>query len=303
MRDDQKKIVVTGASGFLGRHLVDRLWTDGGFAVCVLSSRGENLQKNNADGRVVYRHKDDFITDNEVLRHSIIVNCAFPRNSTGTGMADGLHYIRQLFDCAADSGAEAIINISSQSIYSQMRTEAATEEMAVCLESPYAVGKYATELMLESACRGSKTKFTNLRMASLIGPGFDQRIVNRFVRQGIETGELTVNRSRQKFGFLDVEDAVEALYRLLVTDPGLWKPIYNVGNGKEYTIEYMALRIKDVFTVNGLKAPKVIFEDREGAGSTGVACRMLMDDTGFEPSVDLDASIQKILDSIINKQY
>ena len=98
-------------------------------------------------------------------------------------IADGLKYIQSVFEKSVEGNAAVIVNISSQSVYSQKRTEAATEETPVCLESPYAVGKYAVELMLESICRGSKTRYTNLRMASLIGPGFDQRIVNRLVRQ------------------------------------------------------------------------------------------------------------------------
>ena len=297
------KVVVTGASGFLGSHLVNRLKIDGRFTVYALSSKGDELQKNNTEEQVVYRHKDVFLTDDAMLRNAIIVNCAFPRSSTGTGMADGLRYIQQLFDRAVDSGAEAIINISSQSVYSAQRTEAATEETPVCLESTYAVGKYATELMLESACRGSRTKFTNLRRASLIGPGFDQRVVNRFVLKILNSEAVVVARQEKEMGFLDVEDAVSAILALIATPIELWKSFYNSGNGKAYTIEEIFSEVSAVVRKKtGIKA-KATYEDRDDHSSSKLSYEGLCYDTGFEPQITLHNSVERIVSSLMERQH
>src|SRR5699024_8056086 len=127
---------------------------------------------------------------------------------------------------------------------------------------------YATEVMLESVCKKAEIPYTNLRMASLIGPGFGQRIVNRLVKRAIVGETLQVVRSGQKFGFLDIEDAVKAITALLNTDITQWKPIYNIGNGKEYSVEYITQRIKNVFEVNGLSIPEITIENGDGFGST-----------------------------------
>lgn len=294
--NQKKKIVITGASGFLGKHLVDRLVRDHRFDIFALSSKGDELQKNNTDKRLIYCDKDVFQTDSSMLTDAVIVNCAFPRNSTGTGMADGLHYIQKLFECAVDCQADAIINISSQSVYSAQREEVAAEETPICLDSPYAVGKYAIELMLESICRKSKTKFTNLRMASLIGPGFDQRIVNRLIKQAFRGETLRIVKSEQRFGFLDVQDAVTAVYSLLNEEIAEWNHIYNVGNGKSYRISDIADCIMRVFHQRGLDFPQMDIEAGSGSGNTGVAYSLLMNDTGYKPTVDLNTSVQMILD-------
>ena len=232
---NRKKIVITGASGFLGSHLVERLKDDERFKIYALSSKPEELRERLSGTNVEYIHKDEM--DAEMMKDSIVISCAYPRNSTGTAIADGLKYIQRVFESAVGSGAAAIINISSQSVYSQQRTEAATEETPVCLESPYAVGKYAVELMLESICKGSETHYTSLRMASLIGPGFDQRIVNRLVKKLIAHEPITVVKQPKQMGFLDVEDAVGAIIAVTESSMQGWKTVYNVGNGRGYTVE------------------------------------------------------------------
>lgn len=299
-KDEKKKITITGAGGFLGSNLADALAGRAGCTVYALSSRAEQLQWAGTSENIKYCSKN-IIFSNEaekVLHDAVVVNCAFPRNTSGTEMADGLRYIQRLFCSAEEFGAKAVINISSQSVYSQGRQELATEDTRVSLESAYAVGKYATELMLECACKKAEIPYTNLRMASLVGPGFNQRIVNRFVKRAIAGETLQVVKSAQKFGFLDIEDAVRALLAVLDTEPEQWKPIYNVGNGKEYDVEYIAQRVISVLKRNGLHIPDICIENGNATGRTGVAFAQLHTDTGFRAVVDLDSSIQRILEQI-----
>lgn len=286
-----KKIVITGASGFLGSHLVERLKGDH-YEVFAFSSKPEELKERLSGENVVYVHKDDLSAD--ILRDSIIISCAYPRNSTGMAVADGLRYIQNVFEAAVESEANAIINISSQSVYSQQRTEAATEETPVCLESPYAVGKYAVELMLESICKGSRTAYTNLRMASLIGPGFDQRIVNRFVKKLLNGESVTVVQQPKKMGFLDVEDAVSAILSVIERPEKPLKSIYNVGSGRGYTVE----EIYDAVAValrNKKNVSSPTIETGKDCSSTSVSYDQLHDDTGFEPKIKLTESIERII--------
>ncbi len=295
---NNKKIVITGASGFLGSHLVERLKEAEPYKVYALSSKPGQLKERIGGENIEYVHKDTM--DAEMFKDSIIVNCAFPRNSTGTGTADGLKYIQRVFETAVESEAFAIINISSQSVYSQQRTEAATEETPVCLESPYAVGKYAVELMLESICKGRGTAYTNLRLASLIGPGFDQRIVNRFVKQALETGELTVKRNRQRFGFFDVEDAINGVISILGSDEKKWKSIYNLGGINAYTLVEIAETVRNVLSeTNGVQI-SVEIVDGEEVLSSDLNCALFYREFDFTPQFSLLDSVNKISNRLIH---
>lgn len=296
-KNSENKFLITGAGGFLGTNLVDALSQLPGYRIYALSTHGNKLQQINKQENVQYYHKNDIFTDKDrlLLRDAIVVNCAFPRNTSGSEMADGLQYIQKLFDRLEECDAKAVVNISSQSVYSQTREGLAVETTPLSLESTYAVGKYATELMLESACKKSRIPYTNLRMASLIGPGFDQRIVNRLVKRAVAGEMIHVVRERKKFGFLDIEDAVRAIVKLINIDPSRWAPIYNIGNGKEYSVEYIAERIEHVFNEAGLPIPSIHIENGVSSGTTGVAYNKFHKDTDFNPLIDLDTSIRRIL--------
>ena len=290
-----KKIVITGASGFLGSHLVKRLKDEGWCRIYALSSKPVELREMLDGGNVTYAYKDAL--DADMLRESIVINCAYPRNAAGAAVADGLKYTQTVFETAVECGASAIINISSQSVYSQQRTEAATEETPLCLESPYAVGKYAVELMLGSICKGSETFYTNLRMASLIGPGFDQRIVNKFVMRLLHGETITIVKQQKKMGFLDVEDAVSAILAVTETSVDNWKPVYNVGNGQGYTVEEIFSAITmEMESKIGIIQP--IYETGTDVSTTAVAFDSLNKDTGFVPAIDLRESIRRIIDCL-----
>ncbi len=287
-----KKIVVTGASGFLGSHLIERLRTGNKYKVYALSSKPDELRKKIDGENVKCIHKD--MLNAETMKESVVISCAYPRNSTGIAIADGLKYIQKVFEVAVENDASAIINISSQSVYSQHRTEVATEETPICLESPYAVGKYAVELMLESICKGSKTRYTSLRMASLIGPEFDQRIVNRFVRQMLKQEAITIVKQEKRMGFLDVEDAVSAIIAVSYAPSYSWQPVYNVGNGRGYTVEEIYHSVASELRDKVELAP-VIFENGSDTSTTAVSYERLNRDTGFVPALDLRESVERII--------
>ena len=244
-----KKILITGASGFLGVHLIEAILRETDHEVIALTSRPEKLRQQfpDAGNRMLIIDNADrsAITWREV---DVLVNCAFPRNDDGTKMAEGLKYIADILSEAANGGVGAVINISSQSVYSQSRTEPATEETPLNLESKYAVGKYASELLTNTIC--ADIPHTNLRLASLIGPEFDQRVTNKLIEKALAGEDLTILTGSQTYGFLDVRDAANALVVMLQTDTSGWAEVYNLGTNELYHLEDIAEIICSIYNEN-----------------------------------------------------
>lgn len=290
-----KKVVITGASGFLGRTLIKHLSDEGSFQIYALTSDPDALRQSVYYSNTFFYNRDffsDSVCAKPVFENAYVINCAFPRNSDGTNMAKGLDYINRLFYAVNQYNSHAVINISSQSVYSQKRTCTADESTILNLESIYATGKYASELMLDTICRD--LPHTNLRISSLIGPDFNQRITNRLIDSIIANRKAKVSINDRRFGFMDVRDAAAAILSLFDTDLKIWKEVYCVGTGRGYTL----VEISD--TLMGLTEellgfiPDIQKVKTDEMGCTSVSGNLLRRDSGFECQFSLCDSLRFI---------
>lgn len=234
------KVVITGAGGFLGRNILELL-KDRNCEVYAFSSQKTVLEEKYREIKQ-YHFLDlkEEIPDNV----DVLLNCAFPRNEDGEQMAIGLEYIHNIFAQCAKKKVSALINISSQSVYSQKRDYCADESAVLNLESKYAVGKYATELLLKSTC--PDICHTNIRMASLIGYDFEQRIVNKFVKIAMTEKKINVLAGMQSYGYMDVRDAADAIVTLCMDykNAAQWDEVYNLGIQGTYSLKDIAEEVK-----------------------------------------------------------
>ena len=295
-----KRLVLTGAGGFLGRNLLPLLLEEG-VIVSAITSRThfELCQLAGVDVgdecvRVVAQADRTGIS--EALADSdFLINAGFPRNSDGRQLAQGMEFIDWLFQEASRRGTRAVVNISSQSVYDQHRTEPATEETPPCPESPYAVAKYATELMLNCYC--ACLSHVNIRLASLIGPGFDQRVVNKMVKNALAEKRILASDQTGIFGYLDIMDAALAIVRLLEIGPVEWPDVVNVGSGEGYTTTDIAKLIRSELTGRGYSVDIVSQETNNSKINTTVNANLLRELTGWSPTKSLSKTIKRIVDA------
>ena len=286
------KIVITGAGGFLGEHIIRQcLKQDSKIEILAITSKMKSLSQKYYDYiEVIDRKQLDKIVWNEI---DILLNCAFPRNNDGEQMAYGLSFISDTITRATVGGVGAVINISSQSVYGTRREKYVTEADKIHLESHYAVGKFATELLTQSLCRN--IAYTNVRLASMIGPGFDQRVTNKLIDIALEQGCISIKTGKQYWGFLDVADGAKGIISLLSLEPRKWKKIYNLGGEKAYTLLEIAETISLVLNKYYGKKISIKCIPDEKIFNSGMDSSSLKKDTGFWVNTSLEESILRII--------
>lgn len=298
-----KKVLITGASGFLGTALIQQILNSkNSYQVYALTGRAEELTNRFNRKNVIILNRNCIFDERigDIIKSSFIVNCAFPRNTDGLNFAKGLDYINTLFNLAKRFQANAIINISSQSVYSQKRTEIADEESPIVLESSYSVGKYSVELLLSNICNGMT--YTNLRIASLIGPALDQRVTNKIIDAAINEKRIKVTKNNRVFGFMDVEDAARACIALIETPVEYWKKVYTVGTGTGHSLMEITGIVVDLCSKFMNIKPNIIIEEDDSTGNTSVSNSLFSKDTGFKCSFTLEESLKKIFYNKFDKR-
>lgn len=182
MTESYKRIVLTGATGFVGKQLLDRLYADE-FYITVL---GRNKLVNEyATSRVVASSLDlgdsSFDTQNEVKATDVFIHCAARAHVMDETLEDPLSaYLKfntestiRLASQAAAAGVKRFIYLSSVKALG----ESTTDSVAYSFESPmqpeddYGISKARAEVGLREIAQQTGMEVTIIRPPLVYGPG------------------------------------------------------------------------------------------------------------------------------------
>lgn len=289
------KVVVVGAGGFLGTAVLNQ-FAGSGIEVLAISTQVERLRKEFGDmDNILFSGNINEIPEGA----EVLLNCAFPRMANGEGLAEGMRYVGEVLHAAVKKNVGAVINISSQSVYGQRRSVAADEKAPLELESAYAVGKYASELLTESIC--GEVRHTNIRMASLIGLGMEQRVVNKMIRQ-VEKGEsLMIRGGRQIFGYMDVRDAADALVNVCnCAGKGmLLDSVYNLGGEISHTLMDIVKCIIEVAEEMRYVPVEVTYEECNDLLNSSMISERFYKKFNWRPKISMKETVRFLFESLI----
>jgi nucleoside-diphosphate-sugar epimerase len=296
-----KTVLITGASGLLGRHLVQRLVEDASFEIWAVGRLRERLAAK------VPLPEDQVFTFEDLRNGAIslgqvdcLVHAAFARPHHGqASIAESMSLAADLFERAREAQVPSIINISSQSVYGPGGGQLWREEDPPAPDSVYGAAKWAAELSLRVACRGNhQMRATSLRLATLTGGNLEvdqHEFLFRMISQALGGAHLRVLGGHHRMARLDVADAVSAILAILKTDPLAWAPIYNVDNEQGYRLMDLGRRVATVVgQLTGRPPVEVIQSDEESALCFGLDASQLKTHTGWSPETSIEESIARV---------
>lgn len=295
------RALVTGASGFAGRHLIDHLVAEGDEVVATdRTPHPGSAALDIADAAAVHRVFDE--ARPEVIYHLAGWSdvggswhdpvAVFRANAEGT-----LHVL----GAARSAGVRRVLVASSADIYGIVGTEQLpiTEEHPLRPVSPYAVSKVAADYLGLQAWLGHGQEVLRARAFNHIGPGQGPQFVTAAIAAAIATNErdgldeVLVGNLAARRDFTDVRDVVRA-YRLLVErgEPG---EAYNICSGNAVAVQELADRTLALSTVPmRLVIDPTRYRQVDVPTVVGDSTK-LQEATGWAPRLDLDTSLADVL--------
>lgn len=247
-----KQIVVTGAGGFIGGHLVEALVEEGASVRALLryTSRGERgcldlLSKEKlASVETVYgdvRDADavrDLLRDTDAVFHlaaliGIPYSYAHPQEVIDTNVLGTANVLL----AARDSGRlERVVLTSSSEVYGSARYVPMDEEHPLQAQSPYAATKIGADALGVSFHRSLKLPVVIVRPFNAYGPGQTARaIIPTIISQALADGQLRLGSLESLRDFTFVSDTVAGFLRMAAAQAAVGE-VVNLGTGHEVSI-------------------------------------------------------------------
>ncbi|MGD9814725.1 MAG: UDP-glucuronic acid decarboxylase family protein [Hyphomonadaceae bacterium] len=256
----ERRVLVTGGSGFLGSHLCDRLVARGDDVVCA-----DNLFTGRKRNVAHLLGKPNF----EFLRHDVtfplyvevdqIYNLACP--------ASPVHYQHDPVQTTKTSVHGAInmlglakrlkariFQASTSEVYGDPDVHPQPEEYwgrvnPIGVRSCYDEGKRCAETLFFDYYRQHKLDIRVARIFNTYGPRMhpnDGRVVSNFIVQALKGEDITLyGDGEQTRSFCYVDDLIDAFLAFMAKDGDLPGP-YNFGNPNEFTIKQLAEHVIDL---------------------------------------------------------
>jgi len=256
----QRRILVTGGSGFLGSHLCESLLAEGANVICL-----DNFFTGS-------RRNVEHLLDNkhfELIRHDVtfpiyleidqIYNLACP--------ASPIHYQHDPVQTTKTSVHGAInmlglakrvkakiMQASTSEVYGDPNVHPQTEDYwghvnPIGPRSCYDEGKRCAETLFFDYWRQHKLRIKVARIFNTYGPRMhpnDGRVVSNFIVQGLLGQDMTIyGDGSQTRSFCYVDDMIDGFIRLMATDDSVTGPI-NIGNPNEFTILELATMVTEM---------------------------------------------------------
>lgn len=249
-----KKVLVTGGTGFIGKALVRSLVQEGASVTCLTRRadfpQGDGVRYIQFDLREIERLGKEIIPIIGEMDVIVYLAASIPlltenkeslvdaKKNTLDVFVDFLN----IFGCLSDR----IVFTSTVDIYGSGRGEVLLEDTLPMPSTPYAIAKLCCEEYLKYYCRMNDKRFSILRLAQVYGPHEPLvRLTSIVVDALLNNSQFVLNGSgKDRRSIIYVEDVVSAIKKAMII---LENDIYNIAGKEEVTLLDIIKAAEDAF--------------------------------------------------------
>ena len=304
-----RQILVSGGSGFLGSHIVDRLVTRNDVdRIVVVDNLWTGLRENLdhiSDPRFHFE-QCDVETFRSDIQFDEIIHLASPA-SPPWYMREPARTIRANLGGALNllgllKPTGRISFASTSEVYGDPLISPQPESYRGFVDctgprSSYDESKRCTESLLFETHRTQGIDIRIVRLFNVYGPRTrvdDGRAVSNFISQALTSGELTVygdGSQTRSWGYVD--DTIDALERFFWRDPVTYVGPLNIGNDREISVLDVAKHITKLVPGSRIKFCEPIPQDPTNRRPDLTICNQVL--PGWKAQVSYEDGVERVL--------
>ncbi|MEY5011372.1 MAG: hypothetical protein RLZZ253_2511 [Verrucomicrobiota bacterium] len=306
-----KRVLVTGAGGFIGSHLAEQLVEVG--------ARVRGMVRYNALGRRGWLEESPFAGEMEVCagdlcdRDSVraavkgmevvfhlgaLIAIPYSYEAPASYVRVNVEGTLNVLQASRDEGVGRLVHTSTSEVYGTARYVPIDEQHPLQGQSPYSASKIGADKMAEAYHLSFGVPVVTVRPFNTFGPRQSMRaVIPTIIAQCLAGGPVRLGSLDPTRDLNYVENTVQGFLRAAVA-PGICGRVLNFGSGRE-------IRIGDLATLIGRIAGRDVRveADPDRVRPAGSEVERLLAEsklarelTGWEPSIGLEEGLKRTVD-------
>ncbi len=220
-------VLITGATGFIGRNLIESFLNDENYSLLALTSktdlRGQLLLNQYKVPWITSDSFDSFKGNIDYCIHLASYGVAYGDRDLDTMIEVNIGLSEKIMRFAKNHSCKLFINTGSCFEYGTGITKRLiTEDDSLNPEDIYAATKVACEDVLKVYSRLLGIKMITIRPFSIYGKYENpQRIMPLVFHSGLTHTALSLTKGEQIRDYLNVQDVADSIHSLIVNEQGL----------------------------------------------------------------------------------
>lgn len=299
-----KKILITGITGFLGSHLGRYFLNKGYMVIGLKRSSSDTWRCKEYYKKVLWLDLDveEWESKASVLKPEIIIHAAWngvtsdDRNNLQEQLSN-LELLAKLLSVAKKCSAKRFIALGSQAEYGQLN-KIVSEEDTLTADSAYGIVKVMASQMVNFFCTANNINWYWLRVFSVFGEKESKQwlitsVINQLL---LNKPELIFSVATQKYAYMYVEDFTKMVFEIAEKTPFPNSGIYNISAKDAVSLKSIIERIKKLSNNRNsvLSFGKLPLRARQSTHIEGNMSKFLQNVCSIQYS-DIDKSLNKTI--------
>ncbi|SHE63084.1 dTDP-glucose 4,6-dehydratase [Caldanaerobius fijiensis DSM 17918] len=311
MKLRDKRVLVTGAGGFIGSHLAEKLVEEGAKVRAFIRYNSKNnwgwletslykdeIEIYTGDIRDYDSVKDSMKDINVVFHLAALIGIPYSYVSPLAYIKTNIEGTYNILQAAKELGVERVIQTSTSEVYGTAKYVPIDESHPFQPQSPYSATKIAADNIALSFFNAFNLPVTIARPFNTYGPRQSARAVIPTIITQILSGqrEIKLGSLTPKRDMNYVKDTVDGFIKVAECDE-LIGQVVNIGSGQEISIGELAYLISKLMGVD----IKIVQEDQRIRPEKSEVERLLCDNTkikqytGWKPKYTLEEGLKETI--------